>query len=106
MSEGGSLTRGRLTARITALILQKYPIAWNVPELALATGAGRRTVERVLADLVEAGVIEKKYHSYTLHNRHLNQIFGAKWAVRQEIEKDTMIQKRRAYDQKHDQIEP
>ena len=103
MSESGSLTRGRLTARITALILEKYPVAWNVPELSLATGAGRRTIERVLADLVDAGVIEKKYHSYTLHNRHLNQIFGARWVVRQEIEKDIMIQQRRDHEQEHNQ---
>jgi hypothetical protein len=100
---GESLTRGRLTARITALILEKYPIAWNVPELSITTGAGRRTVERVLADLMDAEVIEKKYHSYTLNNKHLNQIFGARWVVRQEIEKDIMIQNRREYDQEHNQ---
>lgn len=91
---GESLTRGRLTARITALILEKYPVAWNVPELAIATGAGRRTVERVLSDLVDAGVIEKRYHSYTLHNKHLNQIFGAQWVVRQEIEKNILLRKK------------
>jgi len=102
---GGSLTRGRLTARVTALILEKYPVAWNVPELSIATGAGRRTVERVLADLMEAGVIEKKYHSYTLNNTHLNQIFGARWVVRQEIEKDIMIQKRRDHGQECNQVE-
>jgi DNA-binding IclR family transcriptional regulator len=91
---GPSLTRGRLTAGITALVLEKYPASWSAGELAIATGAGKRTVERVLADLVDAGVLEKKYHSYTLHGKHLSQIFGARWAVRQEIEKDILIGKK------------
>ncbi len=100
-----NLTRGRLTARIVALLLEKFPTAWNAHELELCTGAGRRTVERVVADLCAAGVIEKKYHSYGIATTHLGRIYGAQWIVRQEIEKDIMIQRSIADGKKIDTAE-
>lgn len=87
-------TRAQLTAEITALIIGKYPVAWDVKELSLATGAGRRTVERVAADLLNAGLIEKRYHSYTLNTKLVVQIYGAQWYVRQELDKDSLIGKK------------
>ena len=48
-------TRARLTAEVAALIIGKYPVAWNAKEIALALKAHRRTVERILADLVAPG---------------------------------------------------
>ena len=87
-------TRARLTAEVAALIIGKYPVAWNAKEIALALKAHRRTVERILADLVGAGIVEKRYHSYTLKTSLVAQIYGAQWYVRQEIEKDFMISRK------------
>ena len=84
-------TRARLTAEVAALIIGKYPVAWNAKEIALALKAHRRTVERILADLVGAGIVEKRYHSYTLETSLVAQIYGAQWYVRQEIDKQSIV---------------
>ncbi len=84
-------SRSRLVIDITNLVLGKYPVRWKAQELALATGANQRTVERALHDMVDSGLLEKRNTSYTLNPKYINQIYGAQWYVRQTIDKDLLL---------------
>lgn len=78
-------------ANIASLITGRYPVAWSIKELELATGASRRTAERAVAELLEAGFIEKHYGAYRLSTRLVTQIYGAEWYVRQETERNLCL---------------
>lgn len=86
-------TRTRLVIEISNLLIGKYPVAWKAQEIALATKANIRTVERALKDMADSGLLEKRHHSYTLHTKHINQILGSKWYLRQQIDKDLILSK-------------
>jgi DNA-binding MarR family transcriptional regulator len=104
MSEN-TKARSRLIIDITNLVIGKYPVKWKVQEIALATGSNQRTVERALHDMVESGLLEKRHHSYTLSMKHINQIYGAQWYVRQAIDKDLLLKSIKEGDTRHDKKE-
>jgi len=41
--------------------------------------------------MAKQGLLEKKYHSYTINMQFITQIYGAKWYVKQEMDKSIMI---------------
>lgn len=84
-------TKSKLVIEISNLVISKYPVAWKAGELALATKANIRTVERALKEMADGGLLEKRHHSYTLSTKHIQQIYGAKWFVRQQIDKDLLL---------------
>lgn len=84
-------TKSKLIIEISNLVISKYPVAWKAGEIALATKANIRTVERALKEMAESGLLEKRHHSYTLSTKHIQQIYGAKWFVRQQTEKDILL---------------
>jgi len=86
-------TKSQLVIEVTNLIFSKYPVKWKAKELALASGAKQRTVERILREMTDAELLEKRDGLYTLNFKHINQFYGAKWYVRQEIDKEIMITK-------------
>lgn len=90
-----SRSRSRMVADIAALIIGKYPVPWKADEVTLALGENRRTIDRALKDMLDSGLLEKKYHSYTLSAKLVNQIYGAQWYVRQTIDKDVMLKTHR-----------
>ena len=45
-----SNTRSKLIVTIAALVLKQYPVKWKAAELAVATGAHVRSVERALRE--------------------------------------------------------
>lgn len=87
-------TKTKLVIEISNLVISKYPVAWKAGEIALATKANIRTVERALKEMTESGLLEKRHHSYTLHTKHINQIYGAKWYLRQQTDKDVILGKK------------
>ncbi len=87
-------TRSQLVIDVTRLVISKYPTRWNAKEIALMTGANIRTVNRVLAEMTDAGLLERKYQTYSLPIDVVNQFYGAKWYVKQEIDKEIMINKK------------
>ena len=80
-----------LTARIAALVTEKYPVAWSAEEIALTLGTSRRTVSRCIGDLVSAGMVEKHYTAYRLRTALVTQLYGGEWYLRQENEKHKLI---------------
>jgi len=84
-------TKSKLVIEISNLVISKYPVAWKAGELALATKANIRTVERALKEMAENGLLEKRHHSYTLNTKLIQQIYGAKWFLRQQIDKDILL---------------
>ena len=88
-------TRSRLVIEVALIIMSKYPIRWDAKEIALMTGANIRTVNRVLAEMADTGLLERKHQTYSLPFEIINQFYGAKWYVKQEIDREIMIQKRK-----------
>lgn len=83
--------RSRLVIDLVVIIMGKYPVNWKSAELALATGANIRAVERALRHMVDAGLLEKRYHAYTLSTKLVQQFYGAQWYLKQLIDKDVML---------------
>lgn len=87
-----SNTRSRLVVTIAALVLKQYPVKWKAAELAVATGAHVRSVERALREMADGGLLEKRASSYTLSSALIKEIYGAQWYVRKTIDKDLLLQ--------------
>lgn len=87
----GKRPRSQLVIDTTKLILSKYPVKWTAEEISIKTGANIRTVNRILADMTSEGLLERKYHSYTISIEIINQLYGAKWYIRQEMDKQIML---------------
>lgn len=90
-------TRSQLVIDVTLLVVTKYPTRWNARELSIMTGANLRTINRVLAEMTESGLLERKYHTYSLPLSVANQFYGAQWYVKQEMDKDIMIHNKGAF---------
>ena len=88
-------TRGQLVIDTTKLILCKYPASWTAGDISIMLKANIRTISRVLRDMSKAGLIERKYNSYTLSLDIANQFYGAKWTLKNEIEKTIMIESKK-----------
>lgn len=86
-------TKTQLVIEVARLVMQKYPARWTANELTIMTNANIRTMNRVLAEMTGTGLLEKKYSTYSLPLETVNQLYGAKWYVKQEIDKDIMIHK-------------
>ena len=89
------MTRGILTARIMRIIAEHAPTTWSASEITVSTGAARRTVERVLNDLLDEKMIEKHYSGYRISLDLMQKIYGSQWFVRQEIEKFMTIMEKK-----------
>jgi transcription initiation factor IIE alpha subunit len=87
------MTRTRLVIEIVKLMLDKYPIKWTSSEISIALGVNRRTVDRVLSEMMQSKLTEKRYASYTLNTMFINQLYGARWFVGQQTKKDILIEK-------------
>ncbi|MFA5518835.1 MAG: helix-turn-helix domain-containing protein [Spirochaetota bacterium] len=87
-------TRSQLVIDVTKLIISKYPVRWNAKEISHMTGANLRTINRVLAEMSESGLLDKKHQSYSLPLNVVSQFYGAKWYVKQEIDKEIIIHKK------------
>ncbi len=84
-------SRSKLILEITKLVISKYPVSWKASELALVTGESQRSVHRALSEMIDSDVIEKHYTAYRLSTVLANQIYGAKWYVKQELDKDFLV---------------
>lgn len=84
-------TRSALVIEIMKLILEQYPIAWKAREITTATKTGQRTVERALADMTDAGLLEKRYHDYTLSTRLVKKLYSGETYFRQQMDKDILL---------------
>lgn len=84
-------TRSQLVIDVTKLVVSKYPARWDAKEIALMTGANIRTINRVLAEMTESGLLEKKHQTYSLPVEVVTQFYGARWYVKQEIDKNILI---------------
>lgn len=87
-------TRSQLVIDVTLLVMSKYPARWDSKEISLMTGANLRTINRVLAEMVDSGLLDKKHQTYSLPFEVINQFYGAKWYVKQEIDKEIQIHKK------------
>ena len=87
-------TRSQLVIDVTRLVMTKYPARWDAKEISLMTGANIRTINRVLAEMTDSGLLEKKHQTYSLPLDMISQLYGAKWYVKQEIDKQIMIHKK------------
>lgn len=87
-------TKGHLMISVITLVLENYPTRWTVDELTLATGEKRRRVERLIKELADSRLLEKSGGRYTLHIRFLDQIFGARWYLTVQRNKDILLKKR------------
>jgi predicted transcriptional regulator len=87
------MTKSRLIINITKLILEKYPARWSAQELSVALNANIRSVNRALAEMVQLGLIEKKYHSYSLPLGMMQALYGGKHYVNQEVSKAILLHK-------------
>jgi len=87
-------TRSQLVIDVTKLVMSKYPARWNAKEISLMTGANLRTINRVLAEMSDSGLLDRKHQTYSLPLEIVTQFYGAKWYVKQEIDKDIMIIKK------------
>lgn len=87
-------TRSQLVIDVTKLVMSKYPARWNAKEISLMTGANLRTVNRVIAEMTDSGLLEKKHSTYSLPLDVVTQFYGAKWYVKQEIDKEIMVHKK------------
>jgi len=72
--------------------MSKYPAEWKAAELAVATGANIRAVERALAKMTEAALLEKRYHAYTLSRHLVLNFLESRFSLKQQISKDVMLQ--------------
>lgn len=93
LSPKGRRTRTTLILDVMKLIMEKYPVPWKASELAVITRTPKRTVDRVLKDMLVSGLLEKRYHDYTLSTALINQFYKAQWYVRQSMDKDLMLKK-------------
>lgn len=87
-------TKSQLVIEVARLVITKYPARWNANELAVMTNANIRTMNRVLSEMTCLGFLEKKHSTYSLPLETVNQLYGAKWYVKQEIDKDIMVHKK------------
>lgn len=85
-------TRSSLVIDLVKVVMSKYPADWKAAELALATGANIRAVERALAKMTEAGLLEKRYHAYALSRNLVCNFLESRFALKQQISKDVMLQ--------------
>lgn len=86
-------TRSRLCMDIAVLLISRFPVSWKASELAIITKANIRAVHRAINDLVDSGLAEKHYASYRLAMPLANQIYDARWYVKQEATKNITVQK-------------
>ncbi|MBE7439090.1 MAG: hypothetical protein HS115_11585 [Spirochaetales bacterium] len=89
------MTRAQLVSQIMYFLIRYFPGVWSVPDLALATGAPRRNVERALADMQAAQLIDKHYTAYGLALPLQNQIIQGLPMARTQMEKTIWLEKRK-----------
>ena len=89
-------TRGQCVIDITKLILCKYPARWTANEISTALSANVRTVTRVVRDMTESGLLDRKYNSYSISPTIVHQFYKAKWAVDNEVEKIVMVESKKS----------
>lgn len=87
-------SRARLTLRVTRQFFAHYPQAWRVEELVLAFGQPKRTIQRIIADMLTEGLIEKHYNAYRLKTELVTRLYGARWYLKTEMEKETWLGKK------------
>ena len=87
-------TKTQLVIEVARLVMTKYPARWTANEFAVMTNANIRTINRVLAEMTGSGLLEKKHSTYSLPLEAVNQLYGAKWYVKQEIDKDIILHKK------------
>ena len=86
-------SRARLVLDMTFNLMSQYPVAWKASELAAVTGEHVRTIHRALSDMLASGVVEKHYTAYRIATPLVTQIYGAKWYLKQEMDKSLTIRK-------------
>lgn len=84
-------TRSQLVIDVTRLVISKYPTRWTANDFAVMTSANVRTINRVLAEMTDSGLLEKKHQTYSLPLDVINQFYGAQSYVKQEMDKAIMI---------------
>lgn len=87
-------SRASLSLRITRAIIAHHPHAFKAEELALAFGEPKRKIQRVIADMLEAELIEKHYTAYRLRTDLVTQLYGARWFHKTELEKYQWLEKK------------
>jgi len=94
-AENTKRSRSILTIEIIKTILSKYPAKWRSEEISIMLGANPRTVLRILKLMIDNGLIEQKHSSYTISLNLIEQLYGAKWALQQEVNKAIMLQSKK-----------
>lgn len=85
------ITRCQIAINIMKLIATTFPSKWAANDIALQLGLNVRTINRVLKDMLDSGLFERKYNSYTLSLNVMQQFYDAKWTVNQEVNKSLML---------------
>jgi predicted transcriptional regulator len=85
-------TRCQVAIDIMKLIATTYPTKWTANDMAIQLNVNARTINRILTDMVQTGLFERKYNSYTISLSVMQQFYGARWAYDQEVNKITMLQ--------------
>ena len=88
-------TRCQVAIDIMKLIATTYPSRWTANDISIQILVNKRTVNRILTDMVKSRLCDLKYNSYTISLEVINQFYGAKFAVEQEVKKITMIQSKK-----------
>lgn len=81
--------------QLSILLLRFFPEQWTVAELAIATGGNRRSIERALGEMTEAGLTEKNYHSYRIHFDLGRQILAAANSIKKNTEKTLWLERQK-----------
>ena len=89
------MTKARLTAEICKAMVKHYPLDWSTQELQIATGANLRSIQRTIKDLLEVGFLEQHYSRYRLSTRLGLRIDQAQPLLRNEMEKNAWLEKKR-----------
>jgi uncharacterized membrane-anchored protein len=83
--------RCQVAINMMKLIATTYPAKWTANDIAIQLGINVRTINRVLSDMLQAQLFERRYNSYTLSLNVIEQFYGAQWAVKQEVNKSLML---------------
>jgi Fic family protein len=86
-------TRTRLCLYVLRLLLEKFPVSFTSDELSIVAKANKRTTQRAIADLFDAGLIEKHYTGYRFKSAFAQQFIGSKWYLKQELDSFYLIHK-------------
>jgi len=87
------VSRSAVVIKIMDKFFTSFPTKWRAKEMAAVLDTGIRTTERALKDLLEAGILEKVYHYYSLNHEHVHTILGHNPYLRQETRKSIELGK-------------